>query len=1149
MNGAIATGTFVAVDWPSIADRTRSQPDSVSVGGHGELSGELRPGEVVGRFRVRRLVGQGGMGRVYLARDTMLGRSVALKVVRAADLDTEQFIGEARITAQLNHPHIVQLFDVGRHGEQPYLALEYLEGESLRERMGREHASVDECLRILRAIADALVHAHARGVWHCDLKPSNVMLPRDGRVRVVDFGLASEARGGTSSSRGGTADWMAPEQWQGELLSERCDVWALGVLAFQLLVGRHPFGEVEDRNARRRVILDPTITPAPIVRDGVSDEVVALIVRSLERAAAARPAASEWLAVLGAALSGSVGSAATESPFRGLAAFEERHTSFYFGREDEIDAFLERFRSHAVLPIVGPSGVGKSSFVFAGLVPRLRLRERWTVISLRPGHSPMAALAHAIVAASEGARADADESGGSARLAAELRAQPALLGFRLATLAAATESHCLLVVDQLEELFTQGASAKEQEAFLAVLASAADDPREPVRVTYTIRDDHLGRIPSVESIFVLGPLGDVHLRRVIMGPLERLGYGFDVPELVDEMVAEARASAVALPLIQFACRALWDARDPTRRLLLESAHRAQGGVAGALARHADAVLGGMNEEEQRVSRQMLTRLVVGTNARRTVERSELLSELPGAAATVLDRLLSSRLLALHRTPGQDDAGIEIAHESLLTSWGRLARWLEESGEERRLLAELEEAAAFWERRGRRAEETWEVEEIWGARRRAAALALRLPERVERFLVEGEQRAQAQRRRVRRRLIAVLGIAGVVATAAVVLADVFRRQRDAVEEQTAELRLAAADQGEVELVLEAFDWVDDRPHIVPVSELPELAFRLYAPRRDDPHLPGEPLPDAQVRITTDRIEAPGGPAFLRIEGRGREGERCAASWIRLTALPGYAERGTPQRIELMVPTCQASLARTVHIPAGDFIYMGPGSPPTRHENYVQPERIIALEGFYIDEVEVSNAMFEVFTAHAGITGYPPKRSYPTDILERAGEPDSPATSVDAFEAAAFCRFMGKRLPTEYEWTKAARGGLVVDGRPNLEPRRLHPWGGEPRPACVNQEGERDGYPWIAPVTALGCGASPYGVLNLVGNVAEWMARTQQTDTEQLRVVRGGAVDSPPEEEQVTTVFRNPREARHFDFTIGIRCAADEDSEKGSSWQEH
>src|SRR5262245_13937412 len=210
-------------------------------------------GEQVGRYRVRRLIGEGGMGRVYLARDTTLGRSVALKIVRpecVSARDIHRFISEAQTTARFNHPHIVVLYDVGEHRGAPYLALEYLDGESLRDRAARERPSLDEVLRIARAIADALTHAHAEGVRHCDLKPSNVVLPKDGRLRVVDFGLArTDAMGAVRDGVAGTPDYMAPEQWLGRAVTDRADVWALAVMIHQLLTGEHPFGEGDRRGA------------------------------------------------------------------------------------------------------------------------------------------------------------------------------------------------------------------------------------------------------------------------------------------------------------------------------------------------------------------------------------------------------------------------------------------------------------------------------------------------------------------------------------------------------------------------------------------------------------------------------------------------------------------------------------------------------------------------------------------------------------------------------------------------------------------------------------------------------------------------------------------------------------------------------------
>ena len=164
----------------------------------------LRPGDLVDHFKVVRLVGRGGMGEVYLARDTKLGRKVALKVVKPEDLGNEQaverFLFEAKVTARFSHPHIVTIHAVGNHQGRPYVALEYLEGQTLRERIADERPSVGESLRIGLAIAEALTEAHGHDILHRDLKPENVLLPRDGRVRVVDFGLAKALFGPEAES-------------------------------------------------------------------------------------------------------------------------------------------------------------------------------------------------------------------------------------------------------------------------------------------------------------------------------------------------------------------------------------------------------------------------------------------------------------------------------------------------------------------------------------------------------------------------------------------------------------------------------------------------------------------------------------------------------------------------------------------------------------------------------------------------------------------------------------------------------------------------------------------------------------------------------------------------------------------------------------
>lgn len=1131
--------------------RTDAGEDGSSAATHAIASGE-----VIARYQVRRLLGQGGMGQVYLARDVMLGRSVALKVVRherVGAAGSERFVEEARLLAALNHPHIVQLYDAGVHRGDPYLALEYVEGETLRRR-GTTY-SLDEVIRLTRAVADALVHAHGSGILHCDLKPSNILLGRDGRLRVVDFGLARRAAGGVAG-REGTPEWMAPEQWQGQPLTDRVDVWALAIVLIEMLGGPHPFGPLDATWHER--LLDADVLPALPARRELSPQIHELLTRSLEREPSRRPSAKEWLHALEDAMAGRDMPASTEGPYRGLAAFGEQDARDFYGRDAEIDGFLERLRAVTLLPIVGPSGVGKSSFLHAGVIPRLRARSAWTVISLRPGSFPIETLARKVLAAGHGGKASTlgidntataagfalgqDEAGVRA-LARELRATPALLAMRLATLAGVNGRGVLLAIDQLEELFTHGAPEPDIASVLAMLLQAADDPREDVRVVVTVRDDFVGRLAGLRELFVMRQLGPEDLRLAIIGPLRRTGYSFDNPAVIDEMLSELGAgSASKLPLLQFACRALWDGRDVERRTLLHATYNQIRGVAGALAQHADGVIDGMTSMDQGLARQVFLRLLVGT-ARRTVPRKQLEADLP-EAGSVLDRLVSSRLV-VQSTSVEGISVVEIAHEALLRSWGRLQRWLDETRDERRLLAELDEAAAHWRKRGRRPEETWPAEETAATRHRCATLGLAAPVLIEEFLAASELRQRTMRRRSRTRLAVAALSALAVTTLSVLLAGEYRRQKLAAEQQTEALRLAGSNLGRVDLVLAPFDWVGNRPVGVDAVSLPALSWRVFGAKPGDEHTPGGELPAALVRhmgqtalalARVDRAELPGGTAFLRIDGRGRLGESCAPSWIRIQSIPGYASRQQPgTRIALNVPTCAASVAGTATIEAGPFVYGGVGEPKTRSHDKTEPEQIVDLPEFAIDRTEVSNEQFAPFAQMREVTGYPVP-DYPlTELHKDAGLPMMPVTAVDAFEAEAFCRFMGKRLPGDHEWTKAARGGLVVHGVPNPTPRRLYPWGSVPA-NCSNVGGTEDGYRWLAPVDAFPCGASPYGVLNLAGNAAEWISREGQTDraVNPLWIIRGGEVDAPADLDQATTVFRNERQGRQFTFAVGFRC---------------
>ncbi len=253
----------------------------------------LRPGAVVGRFELVRELGRGGFGVVWEARDRELGRKVAFKAVRAGarrEIREERLLREAEAAAQLSHPNIVALHDVGRGESGPYLVLELLEGKTLAERLSDGTVPVAEAVRIAVEVAKGLAHAHAHGVVHRDLKPENVFLCRDGQVKVLDFGLAHAF--GQRRVAGGTPWYMAPEQAKGAPEDERTDVFALGAMLFEMLSGGRPF---EDEKALR------SPRPAPELEVPGAPRLGELVAHTLAKDPLARPRdGGELLAALSA---------------------------------------------------------------------------------------------------------------------------------------------------------------------------------------------------------------------------------------------------------------------------------------------------------------------------------------------------------------------------------------------------------------------------------------------------------------------------------------------------------------------------------------------------------------------------------------------------------------------------------------------------------------------------------------------------------------------------------------------------------------------------------------------------------------------------------------------------------------------------------
>ncbi len=311
----------------------------------------LTTGTRIGNYRVDRLLGRGGMGAVYLAYDTVLHRQVALKVLAEAtesEVSRARLVREARSAAGLNHPNICTVYEVGEAGAGEvggiaFIVMEYVEGVTLHDRLAAGPLAMDEAIRCSIQAADALAHAHERGVIHRDLKAANVILTDRGRIKIVDFGLAR--RGGSPAagdrttegtmgadatvtatvvpigSLAGTPYAMAPEQVRGQAADARTDIWALGVLMYEMVGGAKPFTETVPAELFSAILRDP---PAPLP-DSVPAELQAVIGRCLEKSPERRyQRASEVHSSLEAIQSGAAPLPSPSRPGREAQAVEPR---------------------------------------------------------------------------------------------------------------------------------------------------------------------------------------------------------------------------------------------------------------------------------------------------------------------------------------------------------------------------------------------------------------------------------------------------------------------------------------------------------------------------------------------------------------------------------------------------------------------------------------------------------------------------------------------------------------------------------------------------------------------------------------------------------------------------------------------------------
>ena len=813
-----------------------------------QVSDDPQVGTEVAGYRIESLLGYGGMSVVYLAEDLRLKRKVALKLLAAGLAEDEsfrdRFLRESELAASIDHPNIVPIYEAGTTDDLLFIAMRYVEGRDLKERLQRGRLDPGEAVGILAQVASALDAAHARGLVHRDVKPSNVLLDTGARpdgsdhVYLADFGLTKRVSEETEIADDGhlmgTIDYIAPEQVTGGEIDGRADVYSLGCVFYECLIGQPPFRRDSDiavvfahleaepppASAQRPELpaaLDAVIARAlakdpeqrypscrELARAALAvavDEESRLLVDVASRAAAGRSDLSHVEAELAGKVTDlqlrreqarALADPATPArvsaeeicPFKGLASFEPVDAEYFFGRERLVAELVARLVGVRFLGIVGPSGSGKSSVLRAGLLPALAEgvlpgSERWRRLLLRPGERPLDELRRALV------------SGARDPLVEALEALPA-------------NERLLLLVDQLEELFTACRSEAERTAFADTLALAAADPEGRAVVVVALRADFYGRFAAYPGLaellganhVLVGPMQASELRRVVELPAGRVELRVE-PELADALVDDVEGEPGALPLLSTALLELWQKRQDNA--LAFAAYRESGGVHGAVARLAEGTYARIPDARKPLVRAIMLRLVGEGEGDAPVRRRAPLAELDlernEDVAEVLAALADSRLVTV------GEGSLEVAHEALLREWPRLREWIEEDAEGRRLRRSITQAATEWDAAGRDPGELYRGARLAAALEWTADHVLDLNELERAFVTESREISEQETKRARRtnrRLRALLtGVA--VLLAAAIAGGIFAviQRGEARDAETAQLAQRLGAQGLLE----------------------------------------------------------------------------------------------------------------------------------------------------------------------------------------------------------------------------------------------------------------------------------------------------------------------------------------------------------------
>lgn len=694
----------------------------------GDLHFDLPHTHGVRGYELKEEIGSGAYGTIHRAIQPTIAREVAIKIIHRRYANNPVFIrrfeAEAQTIARLEHPHIVPLYDYWRESDGAYLVMRLLRGGNLLTALESGPWSLAQTLTLLEQIAPALEAAHRQGVVHRDIKPANILFDEAGLAYLSDFGIAkdlnTERQLTAEGNLLGTPDYTSPEQMQNGEISPQTDIYSLGAVLYEMLTGEKPFPNVPLVTLIQKHLSEPL----PLVSNSRPD-LPAQIDDAIQKATAKQPAdrfsnVLELVEAFHFAIQENLpehpGRIAAgiplPNPYKGLRPYQEADANDFFGRESLVNTLIHRVSAARFLAVVGPSGIGKSSVVKAGLLPALRQgaipgSENWYIAEMVPGAHPFEELEQALSSVAVNPPAsliEPMEKDARGLLRTIRRILPAEEGVQL-----------VLIIDQFEELFTLVENEDRRKHFLESLLVAVSAPRTPLRVIVTLRADFYDRPLQYQPLAawfkqhteLVLPLTRDELMWAIQEPAQRLGVRLE-DGLVAEIIADVNEQPGALPLMQYALTETFAARRSG--WMTRQAYTIIGGVLGAMTRRADEIYRGLSPDEQELVRQIFLRLVTvgeGTeDARRRVRLAELheiaveLELADGRVSALLEIFGAARLLTFDRDPATREPTVEVAHEALLRRWDGLQRWLNEYRDDIRLQRQLASAAADWEAAGR-----------------------------------------------------------------------------------------------------------------------------------------------------------------------------------------------------------------------------------------------------------------------------------------------------------------------------------------------------------------------------------------------------------------------------------------------------------------